>query len=403
MIRLFSVLLVVVALPAYGQDVPLPSRVLLRTLDTVEAHPVEIDEEMVTAHGSDGSATQRFAREEVIGVVVGPRSNREADSRWRDVLSRSGERTNRAYPELRLTDGQVFPGSLRVAATPPSWTHPRIGSIAIDLETVESMRLVEGVEIPIVTTHDSVVLRNGDRVNGFVLGLADPLAIEQETNGTTKVLLIPLKRVAVIALVNERVSSSGTRVWTKDGSIIDVEDVRIGEDGYVKLIQPTINPTREVEFRREHLRGISFDTSRLQALASITATLDTFAAQAQGIRPWAPPVSVAQGFWPLDAAALTLRGPARVRWKFPSKGCVVAMTAELPIDSIHGDYDLVVRDGEREVQRYHLSQVTPTVRIHVSLTSADLELELTTGKRGPVHDDLVLHEGVVLLPQIVEP
>ena len=38
-----------------------------------------------------------------------------------------------------------------------------------------------------------------------------------------------------------------------------------------------------------------------------------------------------------------------------------------------------------------------------NLTSADLELELTTGKSGPVHDDVVLHEGVVLVPQGVEP
>lgn len=403
MISLLSALLVVLSLPAYGQEVPLPSRVLLRTLDVVEAHPVEIHKETITAHGSGGNSTQTFARDTVIGLIVGPRSSREADSRWRDVLAQSGERAFRAYPELRLVDGQVFPGSLRLTATPPTWTHPRLGSIGIDLETVESIRLVDGVKLPVVTTHDSVVLRNGDRVDGFVLGLADPLEVEQETNGTTKVLSIPLQRVAAIALVNERVPPAGIRVWTSDGSIIDVEDVRVGEDGYVRLLQPAINPSREVEFRRAHLRGISFDTRRLRPLASIMATLDTDAAQAQGIRSWAPPVVVGKGFWPLDAATLSLRGPARVRWNLPHKGCVVAMTAEVPIDSIHGDYDLVVRDGAREVQRYHLNHASPRARIQVALTSADLELELTTGKSGPVHDDVVLHEGVVLVPQGVEP
>jgi len=385
------------AVPAMAQDVPLPARVLVRSLEAVAAHPVEISQDEVIVHPIKDEMLRRLSPEDVLGLVVGPRSSRESDSRWRSVLRRSGERSLRRLPEWRLVDGQVFSGSLRLTADPPTWTHSRLGSIKIDLERTASIRLVDGVDLPAVSNHDVIMLRNGDRVEGFVLELSDPLKIEQETEGKVRTVSIPLQRVAAIALVNQMRGATGTRIWTSDGSVVQAESVLIGLDGYVKLIKPREKPTREVEFRREHLRGVVFDASRLIPLASLAATLDTEASK--NLRPWAAPPVVEKGFWPLDAAAITISGPARVRWELPKAGCVVAATAELPIDSIHGDYELVLRDGGREVQRFTMNQEAPLVRLRVELESKMLELELTTGQRGPVHDDLVLHEGVVLLPE----
>lgn len=379
---------------AIAQDVPLPTRIFDRSLEPIAAHPLEINASEVIAGAARAEESARLPRTEVLAVVVGPRNSRETDSRWRDVLRRSRERSGRRRAELRMVDGQVLSGHLLTSNGSNAWHHTRLGSIPINLEETAAIRFVDGVTLPAASDLDVVVLRNGDRITGFIEAFTDPLMVEQEEE--TKAISIPLERVAAMAMVNPAVAGSGTRLWTADGSIFDVEEVLVGEDGYVRAIRPRVNPTREVEFRLRQLRGISFDPARLLPLAGFVSMIDVETNRA--VRPWAPPARTGSGFWPLNAPTIELSGPIRVRWTLPERGCIVATTAELPIDSIHGDFELIVRDGEREVARHRLNQSHPEVRLRVELQSDTLELELGLGQNGPVHDDLLLHEALVLLP-----
>lgn len=381
-------------------EVPLPARVIGSGLESHSARPFVIDDVRVIAWPSPHGVPKAFARANVLAIVVGPADSRATDSRWRDVERRSGERSPSKRPELRLNNGHVLPGSLLQEGETIFWRYPRLGTFPTDLEKIDSMRLIEGAEIPKPGALDVVLLANGDSIEGLVLELADPLPIERTVGETASIIEIPLERVAAFALVNPPAHPSGIHVWTSDGAIFSVEEIRVGDDGYVRLIRPSPSAHREVEFQVEALRGVLFEPQSLIPLAELEAQVDT--GQAKGIRPWAPPPKIAPGFWPLGAASVQLNGPIRARWKLPAAGCTFAARAELPIDSIQGDFDLVVRDGGEEVFRQHFDRNEPIHRILVELNSRDLEIELEMGGGGPVQDDLLLHDAVLRLPKVGE-
>jgi hypothetical protein len=62
-----------------------------------------------------------------------------------------------------------------------------------------------------------------------------------------------------------------------------------------------------------------------------------------------------------------------------------------------GDFELIVRDDDREVHRSHLNAATPTVSINVALTGSELTIELTQGEHGPILDRLVLARAMLLV------
>ena len=382
---------------AQDTDVPLPARVITNDLETHSARPFVIEDSHVIAWSKPTGIPTPIERADVLAIVVGPADSRATDSRWRDVVRRSGERSAVRGPELRLHNGHVIPGTMVARDDTIYWRHPRLGTFPIDVEEVSALRLVEGVDIPIAETLDQVVLANGDSIEGLILELADPLPIERTIGEETTITKIPMERVAAIALVNPPIDPTGILVWTDDGARFSVEDVLVGDDGYVRIVRPSPSAHAEVEFQGQSLRGILFDPGAVIPLASLEAQVDV--GKAKDIRHWAPPPRIAPGFWPLGAAEIELDGPIRARWTLPEKGCTVSARAELPIDAIHGNFELVVRDGGTEVLRRRVDRNEPVHRILHQLTSNELEIELEMGEGGPVQDDLLLHDAVVTLPR----
>ena len=134
----------------------------------------------------------------------------------------------------------------------------------------------------------------------------------------------------------------------------------------------------------------------LVPLSQISPKVDS--GLASGIRSWTPPPVVAEGFWPLGAATIDFHGPMRSRWSLPEGGGMFSAIAELPIDSNRGDFELVIRDGGREVLRTRINAENPICPIRVRLDSSELELEIEMANGGPIQDSLHLHEAVLMLP-----
>ena len=391
-----------VTMSASAQDgVPLPGRVLDRSLDVVPARPFVVDDYRVIAWSSPGGVPNRISLDDALAIMIGPVSARAANARWHDVIRRSAERTDSTNTEIHFTNGQVFPGNIIASGDQLQWRHKRLGEFNIDLDDVRSLRLIEGVEIPKALTSDVIMLANGDRLEGLVMDLADPLPIEREDDdGTLSTIEVPLERVAAVSLVNPPTSPSGVRIWLSDGTVFDTEQVRVGDDGYAQFIRPLVSETRELELAVEYLRGVLFDPRRVVPLASLRAKVD--AGSAEGLRAWSPDPVAGQGTWPLDAPELRIDGPSRTSWQLPVSGCTFAATAELPINAPLGVFDLVVRDGDREIQRTRMDRDNPLVRIVHRLESRELQLELEMSTSGPVHNDLVLHEAILLLPETTD-
>ncbi|MGI9015116.1 MAG: hypothetical protein ACR2GY_12840, partial [Phycisphaerales bacterium] len=112
----------------------------------------------------------------------------------------------RALGMLALVDGQRIPGRLSSSEDSSGahddvirWDHPWFSQLGIELDRVEWIALDAAAGAPVAGDADTVTLRNGDRLEGFVASLSHTtLAIENDG----RVQNIPIARVATIALVN---------------------------------------------------------------------------------------------------------------------------------------------------------------------------------------------------------
>ncbi len=382
-------------------EVPLPARVITRSLERIPSRPFRITSDTVILREKPSSPEFDHPRSDVLAIVIGPADSRSINSRWRSDTKQSGERGVRLQPEVRFVDGQVLPGSLDSEDGIIVWNSVLLGRYPIVLEDISWIRFQKNTVVPEANAEDIVVLKNGDRIIGLVSELADPLLIEGSDSGS--VVTVPLDRVASISLVNPEVPPSGIRIWTSEGSVFSVQDVSVDyakEDGFVQVNGPVLSRKQEIVFPVRNLRGILMRPEQLVPLSDITPEVDT--GLASGIRSWAPPPVIAKGFWPMGAATIDLHGPIRVRWSLPSSGCMFSAIAELPIDSTRGDFNLILRDGDREILRQRINSENPICPIRVRLDSSDLALEIEMAEGGPIQDSLHLHEAVLMLPSADE-
>ncbi|MCP3903886.1 MAG: hypothetical protein GY715_09645 [Planctomycetes bacterium] len=300
---------------------------------------------------------------------------------------------------LQLADGQRLPGSL--AGTAPDvedvlgWSHAWIGRIDVPLDAITSVTFGARVMAPAPGRMDVVVLANGDRVEGYVKSLTDPIRILVDLEAEPREVTIPLARAASVVLVTSPHSPSGRRIWFQDGTLVDARRFRVADDGYVRISTDWSSPgTPPVEVPLDDVVGILFDPQALLPLGRV----DPARVEAIGPRYVVPAPRRLDERAPLGLGRIVFDGPVMVRYALPP-GCQrFAAEGSLPESSrVWGDYDLVVRDDDREVHRARINAEHPTAAINVPLTGTELTIEITAGDHGPIQDRLVLKRAMLLV------
>jgi hypothetical protein len=336
----------------------------------------------------------------------------------------TGWRADTALHTLALVDGQRFPGIPLPDAdgapeedAPVAWLSD-LTPLSAPLEAVASLS-APGTPAPApdATGDDTIRLRNGDVLAGFILSLGRTIQIE--TGGGVRD--VPLDLVAWARLANPPAPPSGPMLWLADGTVATVEllDQATPESLLVRPIPITDahTPTEDSSNSASNgagsgahavalaaVRALAFEPARLLPLGELPAPETT------SERPWTPRVVLSDAAnQPLGAPDITLPAPLRGVWTIPPTAARLAFRAVLPVRArTWGDCELVVTleqdDGRTELSRTRLHAAAPTASINLELPAPSdprrdrhLVIDLIAGPTGPAQDTLVLERPLLLL------
>jgi len=131
-----------------------------------------------------------------------------------------------------LADGRRIPGRAEANASGMRWRQRWLGAIELPQSSVRWISFDGEAPATSIVDADVVRLRTGDRLEGFVSRLSDPLVIEPREAGSAT--HVPLSNVQSVAFVTAEVERDAARrrVWLEDGTVIDAETVELnGRDG----------------------------------------------------------------------------------------------------------------------------------------------------------------------------
>ena len=373
-------------------------RVLDESMGVIEGDPLLIDESTVSVY--EEADDQRVFRpiDDVVLVIVGPGHAREIVVSDRMAAARAGDDAPIASPYLELVDGQRFPGSLHPGADgEPVWRSAWVRDQDFDLDRIRAIRLARGVQVPPAVDADVLVLTNGDRLEGLVLEMGSRVQIEVErSDRDPETIGVPIDRVAAVSLVNPIQPRRGSMTWLRGGHRIGSESIRIGDDGYLRLLNPVVGGG-PVEIPLEFLMGVAMDAGRIVSVSDLDIEVEP--GPAKGIRPWIPEVSTAVGHHPIDAAPLRLDGPLAATITLPNPGVRFIATLERPIDAGAGSCLVRVLDADEVVEEIVVDPSDPLHRIDTSISSDRITIEIDDYGDGPFNDSVVLREAFVVGPR----
>lgn len=352
------------------------------TLETRLVRLVELDDQTIVFRGGDEGALETRRT----GACVA-------------IFSRRGTRPPQIRGMLLLADGQVLPGSIIPTALDSgdtfAWDHPWLGRLDLPLNSVRFLSLQSDAQRAADANADVVQLKNGDRLEGFVLSLTDPMAIEiANADGTSELLSVAHERVVSITMVTPDQRSHGSRLWFRDGTVLDTSALRLGDDGYLHLETLLNAPDADLsKLRIDMLAALLLSPDALIPLSSLpVSSLD---APATRFRVPSPRVRGSEG--PLGLGSIRYHGPLTVRYTVPAGVRRFAADAELPLDArVWGDCELVIRSDDHEVFRSRLSAETPTVTINIAIDGSELTIDILEGANGPVQDIVELRNAMLL-------
>jgi hypothetical protein len=315
---------------------------------------------------------------------------------------------------LQLGDGQRFPGQApfrsRTERDELHWHHAWLGSLAVPLAEIEwiTFRSYSGTRSrtsrpgefgqppPAARESDLVMLANGDVLEGFLHAISDPLVLEMEIDGRTRELEIPIGRVAAVAIITQPSEPTGRRLWLTDGTIVDVEQLVIAEDGHARVKSRWSMDGQPARVAATEIAGVLLTGPADQRMTPLAA-LDVVRIDGPVTRYEIPEPRLIDETAVLGLSPVEFRGPLTVEFALPPGARRFAATAELPPDSrLWGDYELVLRSGGEEILRRLMNAAEPTIEINIELPAADLVIEMTDGAHGPIQDRLILHRAMIL-------
>jgi len=274
-----------------------------------------------------------------------------------------------------------------------------IGDVSFDLDHLSRIVFDATVEVLPIAPGDADVieLANGDRMEGLVATLW-PLVVEDATDASKKTELTT-DRVRQIVMSNKRRESGLSRVWLRDGSIVNVSSFVKGEQG--SLAGEAHVDGGEGVFRlsagAERVLALVISGTKLAALSEIPVS-----AYRPGTgRRWTPGPSVIGGaMGGALGGDIELCGPLTSEWELPKGAARFSTGVELAAGARSlGACTLMVEWRGREIARVALNDETPTGQINAPLEGGEgkLVVKIESGNRGPVQNTVVLRQALVLV------
>lgn len=322
-------------------------------------------------------------------------------------------------PALWLTDGQRLAGILRPGDAPDDaalWKHPVFGAVSLPLDQVARVVLRRVAARPAARppgdAEDSILLVNGDRLNGFVAAFG--MIVRVEVGGEARE--VSSRRIAQADLANPSEPHAGLTAWLSDGSIVRVASFRTSRAGEVTITPAFIPPepaggphtlaTGEAadagRYSLADIAAVAFDAARIVPLGAIEPIAQT----PVGERRWTEPARRGPGEAAvLGAADIVLPGPMTVEWALPAGAARVSAEAELtPELWSWGDCDVVVsvvtsrgRAVELLRERVHADRPRVPINVPVAEPGGRLRLTIEPGRYGAIQDRIILRRPIILL------
>lgn len=303
---------------------------------------------------------------------------------------------------LRLADGQRFPGEAlsggRASDDVIVWNQSSwLGRMEVPLDQLESVSFVPGAAIPAPGDADVLALANGDRLQGFVTALGDPVEIEvfDGEPGDVHRIELPLGRVSAVRMVTPPQTPRGRRMWLIDGTVVDADEIMLGDDGFFRI--EGIDYVAEDLPKRIELVAVAavlFDQQGLVPFASLTPRR----VAGPESRYVVPEPAILDEIAPLGLKRVELRGPLTARYVLPQGATYLTAEAEMsPTARAWGDCDLIISDDGREIFSTRLNAASLRAAIAVPLHGSTLTIEITEGAAGPIQDQVILKRAMILV------
>lgn len=302
---------------------------------------------------------------------------------------------------VELADGTRLPGrpgDVRDGAL--EWLHPDLPPFELRQVDIRAIRFEREAPIPVADEQDVIVLRNGDRVGGFITSLGELVTIEMDDNvdadAPPSELQVPRQRIAALALVSVPTGparSGRARAWLRDGAILNIEGLSIDTSGGRTQFALRIpGSSQQVEFELSALQAVVFAPRDLVALS----TLSPRAIDGPVTRYAVPPPRVDAQVDGMDAPAglspLVFDGPVSVTWDLPQRRMWFATDVELPPAArTWGDVHLRIRCDDAVVFEQRLTGEQPKATVNVALDGLSLTIELSDAAGSPIQNTLTFH------------
>ncbi|MEM1422958.1 MAG: hypothetical protein AAGH64_03035 [Planctomycetota bacterium] len=302
---------------------------------------------------------------------------------------------------LTTTDGARYPGALSdeeyESGDGFAWTDAT-GTRLFALEDVASVVMDSApasvrLALPAGVASDTLLLANGDVLQGFLAGINTSVELERDDGGTTE---LPPDRVRAIVLANPEEPPAPMRAWFDDGAVIGSDSIVTQGGGWL-----ADDPASPPDAWRSlaGVRAIALDADRLVPLGDLG-----IARSAGG------PVAIAahdddrllELVPALGARDVVLPGDADVAFELPPNAERFACTLRLVRpDSSWADCEVVVLFDGGEVSRTPLAGGRGPVAVNVAVPDGarTLGIRIDPARFGAVHDAVRLARPLVLLAE----
>lgn len=252
--------------------------------------------------------------------------------------------------------------------------------------------------LPAAVATDTMMLANGDALEGFVAALGREAVLELDDGAEVR---LPPDRVNAVVFANPDVRSQGVRVWFDDGEVSAGDAVRTNDGRWIGIEQGPPGTGDGVYRSLENVRTLVFDAGRLLALSDLEGVgTGREGAETTQLRTH-PDDLLLEEAPALGALDIVLPGPMRVTYDLPAGvsrfACTVALAHP---ESSWSDCTLTVRADGEVLGAFGLDAETPVRAINLDLDGArTLEFELDEGAFGPVLDRVLLRRPLLLLSE----